>query len=255
MGGHLQSKAPLGVLVIHGFTATPESVAVLEKPLKTRGFPVSMPLLAGHGAQSPEALRMVTFHDWIADATCAFHELVETSEKIVIVGHSMGALLSLQLAAAYAAMVDSLVLAAPALKLSSLLAPGRPLHFAAAPLARVVKKWNLKPVYADAEHIRCSDQYAWAPTEAILSLFELIERTIPLLGSVRVPVLVLQNRKDTTVLPESAAMLLDRLGTCRQQQSVVWLERSEHQIFCDCEREMAVLSVLEFVSGRRNLAG
>ncbi|MCF8384032.1 MAG: alpha/beta fold hydrolase [Chlorobium sp.] len=250
MAEQRQAKAPAGVLIIHGFSATPESVAILEKPLRALGLPVSLPLLSGHGAPSPEALRGVTFHDWMADADRAFQALAEKAEKIIVVGHSMGALISLRLAAEYADTVDSLVLAAPALRLASLLAPGRPLHFAAAPLSLVIKRWDLKPVFAGTNYLKCAGQYQWVPTDAILSLFELIGTTLPQLGSVNVPVLLLQNRRETTVLAESEAMLFKLIGTRHAEQSVIWLERSEHQIFCDCEREEAVRAVLAFVSGR-----
>lgn len=250
MAEQQHAKAPVGVLIIHGFSATPESVAILEKPLRALGLPVSLPLLSGHGASSPEALRGVTFHDWIADACRAFQALAEKADKIIIVGHSMGGLIALRLAAQYAGTVDSLVLAAPALRLASLLAPGRPFHFAAAPLARVIKRWDIKPVFTGPDYLGSVAQYAWVPTDAILSLFELIGATLPLLGSVTVPVILLQNRRETTVRSESVAMLFNRIGTSHAERSVIWLERSEHQIFCDCEREEALRAILAFVSGR-----
>lgn len=245
-----QQRAPIGVLMIHGFTATPESFAVLEKPLQSLGVPIRMPLLAGHGTPSPEALIGVTFHEWMADAAKAFRQLSMEAEKIVIIGHSMGALISLQLAEKYPSTVDSLVLAAPALKLFSLLAPGRLMHFSAPFLARIIKKWDIKPVFAGPDYVRCAGQYAWAPTDAILSLFELIVRTSSILDRVRVPVLILHNRNETTVLPESADHLYRHIGSASDHKKIVWLEHSEHQIFCDCEREKAATAVLDFVADR-----
>ncbi|NTV08715.1 MAG: alpha/beta fold hydrolase [Chlorobium limicola] len=245
-----QQRAPIGVLMIHGFTATPESFAVLEKPLQSLGVPIRMPLLAGHGTPSPEALIGVTFHEWMADAAKAFQQLSMEAEKIVIIGHSMGALISLQLAEKYPSTVDSLVLAAPALKLFSLLAPGRLMHFSAPFLARIIKKWDIKPVFAGPDYVRCAGQYAWAPTDAILSLFELIVRTSSILDRVRVPVLILHNRNETTVLPESADHLYRHIGSASDHKKIVWLEHSEHQIFCDCEREKAATAVLDFVADR-----
>jgi len=214
------------------------------------GLPVSIPLLRGHGAISPEALRGVTFHEWLADVDAACRQLAEEAARIVIVGHSMGALLALHLAARYPGTVDSLVLAAPALRLSSLLAPGRPLHFMSVWLSALVKRWGLKPVFAGTDHLDCPGLYAWAPTDAILSLFELIRSMPPVLAEVHVPLLVLQNRHETTVLSDSVAMLCALAGTAPEEKSVFWLEHSEHQLFCDCERELAMRTVLAFVSGR-----
>lgn len=243
-------RAAIGVLLIHGFTATPDSLAILEGPLKSLGLPVAMPLLTGHGELSPESLRGVSCRQWIDDVSRALQEMSAEAEKIVVVGHSMGALLALQLAGAYPGIVDSLVLAAPALRLSSLLAPGRPLHFIAEPLASVIRKWEIKPVYAGEDVLRCPGQYDWAPTDAILSLFRLIGMTEPLLADVHVPLLILHNRSETTVLAESADMLYERIGTSPNRKRIVWLDRSEHQIFCDCERNRAMQVVVDFVRGR-----
>lgn len=243
-------RAAIGVILIHGFTATPDSLAILEGPLKSLGLPVAIPLLTGHGERSPEALRGVSCGQWIDDVSRALQEMSAEAEKIVVVGHSMGALLGLQLAAAYPAIVDSLVLAAPALRLSSLLAPGRPLHFIAGPLSSVVRKWEIKSVYAGEDVLRCPGQYDWAPTDAILSLFRLIGMTVPLLADVHVPTLILHNRRETTVLAASADMLYERVSTSPNRKRIVWLERSEHQIFCDCERNRAMQAVVDFVRGR-----
>ncbi len=243
-------SSPLGVLVIHGFTATLESVSALYMPLKELGIPVRMPQLAGHGASSPEALRGVTWEAWVSDAGQAFQELRSEAERVIVIGHSMGALIALNLAVLYEGQVDSLVLVAPALKLASLLAPGRPLHFAAYLVSRVIRKWELKPEFADKKNEGCAPHYAWVPTDAVVSLFELIKKSISLLGYIKVPVFILHNRKESTVLPESAIILSDSIATDPSEKSIMWLESSEHQTFCDCEKEKAVAAIIDYVSGR-----
>jgi carboxylesterase len=241
---------PFGVLVIHGFTATLDSVKALYMPLKELGIPVRMPQLAGHGASSPEALRGVTWEAWMSDAGQSFQELCCEVEHVIVIGHSMGALIALNLAVRYEDQVDSLVLVAPAIKLASLLAPGRPLHFAAYLISRVIKRWNLKPVSAGIRNEGCTPHYAWVPTDAVVSFFELIKKSLMLLGNVHVPVFILHNRKERTVLPESATILCNNIATDPSEKSIMWLERSEHQTFCDCEREKAVKVIIDYVSGR-----
>lgn len=134
-----QQKTQLGILVFHGFTATTDSVSLLVDALHRTGVLVRAPLLAGHGASSPEALRGITCTDWLTDAEKAFSQLSASCEKIILVGHSMGALLALNLAVRHESRVDSLVLAAPAIKLYSIFSPGRPLYRFAPLLARVKK--------------------------------------------------------------------------------------------------------------------
>ena len=243
-------RSPLGVLIIHGFSATHESVQVLLKPLRELGIPISLPILAGHGASSPEALRGLKWDAWMADAEQALEELLLQAERIIVVGHSMGALLSLNLAVRRPGKVDSLVLAAPAIKLVSVLAPGRPLHFAARFVSFFVKNWGLKSVFSGEHSLNTMLHYEWAPTDAIISFFELIKKIRPLLGSVRVPVLILHGCRENTVRPESASILYHQIATDASAKSILWLKRSGHQLFCDCERETAVQAIIEFISRR-----
>ena len=51
------AKQPYGVLIVHGFTSSLDCVSGIEPPLKALGLPTRMPVLRGHSAESPEALR------------------------------------------------------------------------------------------------------------------------------------------------------------------------------------------------------
>jgi len=106
-----------------------------------------MPVLRGHGQSSPEALRGVTWHDWMTDAEGALEGLMTEAERAIVIGHSLGGLIALHLAADHVAHVDSLVLAAAAIQCASPLAPGRPFHFLVPLLALFVRRWNTPPIY------------------------------------------------------------------------------------------------------------
>jgi carboxylesterase len=235
-----------GILIIHGFTATLESISALCEPVKALGVPFRMPLLAGHGASSPEALCGVKWELWLQDADRAFQELAREADQIIVIGHSMGALIALNLAVRYPARVDSLVLVTPALKLVSLLAPSRPLHFAARLVSLMVKRWSLKSDLTDG----CKPHYDWVPTETIISFFDLIKKTSLLLSQVDVPFMILHNRREATVLPESAIMLYNETATAPSDKSIIWFERSGHQVFCDCECDKAVRVIIDYLSSR-----
>jgi len=244
-----------GVLILHGFTGTLESVKALLVPLQNLGVTVSMPLLEGHGQDSPEALRGVKWQAWLADAERALQLLSRETDRIIVIGHSMGSLLALNLAVNYPNKVDSLVLATPAIKLASMLAPGRPLQSFAFLVSKIFKNWDLKPLFFDSQCASVLPHYSWVPTNAIISFFELIKQTLPQLCRVKVPVLVLQCRRDSTVLPESATILFKNIATEPSGKSLFWLEHSDHQIFCDGDRVKAVQAVIDYVSGRMDKAG
>ena len=248
-------KQPFGVLIIHGFASSLDSVREVEPPLKSLGLPTSMPVLRGHNQSSPEALRGVKWHDWMADAEAALRSLMEEAEKIIIVGHSMGGLAALNLAADHIDSVDSLVLVAAAVQLANPLASGRPLHFLAPLVIRLFKKWSLPPVFADKALARYDTNYHWAPMDAIASFLEFSDFTRKMLTDVRAPALIMQSRKDTTVAAESAEMIYKRISTPEAQKRIMWFEQTEHEMFHDCEKDAVVAAVVEYVRERCGLKG
>jgi carboxylesterase len=108
----------IGVLLIHGFTATTVEVKWLADYLHNKGFTVSAPLLPGHGT-SPEDLNQRKHAEWIACVEKAYLDLRKICSTIIVGGESMGAVLSLYLAEKYSE-INALLLYSPAIKISSL---------------------------------------------------------------------------------------------------------------------------------------
>lgn len=244
------AKQPYGVLIVHGFTSSLDCVSCVEPPLRAMGLPTRMPVLRGHGAETPDALRGVTWPDWVADAESALQDLLTEAEKAIVFGHSMGGLATLTLAAEHPDRIDSIAVAAGAVQLANILAPRRPLHFLAPLLVRFIDKWPLPPKYADPELAQYDTNYPWAPTDAIASFFEFTQVTRQRLQEVQVPALIMQSRSDTTVAPESAQIIYDGILTPSDQKRIVWFEESEHEMFRDCEREDMIGVVVEYVRER-----
>jgi carboxylesterase len=247
------TKQMLGVLILHGFTSSLDCVSGIEPPLKALNLPTRMPVLRGHGASSPEALRGVTWHDWVADGETALQALLTETEKVIIFGHSMGGLVAIHLAAEYKQAVDSIVLAATPVQLVSPLAPHRPLHFITPLVRRFLKKWDLPPVYADKRLAQYDTNYRWAPMDAVLSFTEFTDVTRRRLAEVRVPTLIMQSHKDTTAAPESADIIYNSISTPREQKRIVWFEVTEHEMFRDCERSATIETVVKYVQERVDL--
>jgi carboxylesterase len=220
------------------------------EPLRRLGLEVVAPLLRGHGEQSPEGLRGVTWRDWLEDAERALTNSAAHDGKLVVIGHSMGALLALHLAARHPELVDSVILATPPIRLASLLAPGRPLNFLAPIVSLLVDRWVLTTRFADPDNAIRLNHYQWAPTMAILSFFDLVNETQHLMDRILVPALILHGRNESIVLPESADIVLNSISTSQEKKSIVWLEKTDHQIFCDCERKAAVEAAVGFITNR-----
>jgi carboxylesterase len=247
------AKHQFGVLIVHGFSSSLDCVSGVEPPLQALGLPMRMPTLHGHGAESPEALRGVVWQDWVADAEAALHDLLTEAQQAIIFGHSMGGLVTLTLAAEHPEVIDSIVVAAAAVQLASPLAPGRPLHFLAPLVARLRLRLDMPPTYADPELAQYDTNYPWVPSDATLSFLDFSKITRRRLPEVRVPTLVMQSRNDSTVAPESADIIYNNISTPREQKDLVWFNRTEHEMFRDCEREAAIGTVVDWVRKRTGL--
>jgi carboxylesterase len=65
------------------------------------------------------------------------------------------------------------------------------------------------------------------------------------LSAVRVPVLLVHSRGDTTVEPQMMPLIYERLGS--DDKPMLWLERSGHIVTKDREREQVYHAIREFV--------
>ena len=94
--GFTLSGGKIGVLVIHGVTGSPVSIAPLAKFLNKSGYTVNAPCLPGHGS-SWEELNETTWQDWFAEVEKSYLDLQEKCDRVFIAGFSMGATLALRL--------------------------------------------------------------------------------------------------------------------------------------------------------------
>lgn len=89
---------PVGVLLIHGLSGTPTEMKYVGKALAKAGYTVYGMQLVGHCGTEADLLR-TGWRDWTASVDRAYERLRPEVDRVWIGGLSMGALLSLELAA------------------------------------------------------------------------------------------------------------------------------------------------------------
>lgn len=243
-------KMPFGVLIFHGFTDRLDSIQIIVSALAGLDLPVRTPVLRGHEADSPEALRGVTWGDWVADAEAALEGLLNEAEKAIVIGYSLGGLVALTLAVEHPGDIESIVLAAAPVQLNSPLAPGGPLNFLVPLIKRLVKKWDTPPAYVDRERIKYHTSYPWVPMDSIASLLDFTVAARNRLSEVSVPTLILQSRNDSAAAPGSAKVIYDTISTPPNEKKIIWFEKTEHEMFRDLEREAVTGTVADYVKKR-----
>jgi carboxylesterase len=102
----------VGVLLIHGFIANAYSMHQLKHGLEACAYQISVPLLPGHGG-APEDMAGVTLEQWIECVYAAYEKLRQSCESVIVVGQSLGGVLSTLIEYRFRS-VEQLILLAPA---------------------------------------------------------------------------------------------------------------------------------------------
>jgi carboxylesterase len=232
------SGGPVGVLLCHGFTGSPQSLRPWAEFLAAAGLSVSLPRLPGHGTTWQEMNR-TRWGDWYAEVDRAFQELRADAEEIFVAGLSMGACLALRLAEQRGSAVRGLVLVNPSVTADTKL-------FLLAPVLKLVVS-SLKAVGDDIKKPGVTEgAYDRTPTKAAASLPGLWKATQAQLGQVSAPVLVFKSTEDHIVGPASLEVL--RRSLPAGQLTVQDCPDSFHVATLDNDAEAIFTGSLEFIS-------
>jgi carboxylesterase len=225
-----------GVLVLHGFTGTPQSMRPLAEALASAGFTVDLPLLPGHGT-SVEDMIPTRWPDWASGADAAYRSLAARCDRVVVAGLSMGGTLTCWLAARHPA-IAGIALINPLIQ-----APDA--EFRA--VIQSLLDGGVEVVDAIGSDIKKAGSveaaYPATPLAAALSLFEAADALVPVLGDIRCPTLLLTSRDDHVVDSTSGDLLVAALGGPVER---IHLEDSYHVATLDHDAPIIERSVVEF---------
>lgn len=230
---------PSGVLLLHGFTATPVEVKLMGQYLHERGYTVSGPLLPGHGT-TIEAINACSWRDWVDHAARAYAELTARCTRVFVGGESLGGLLTLYLGSAYPE-IAGLILYAPALRIANPLVYLSPLFKF---LIKMLPK-NREEDDPDSVVNQRWNGYTVDPVPAIAQVLPLqrqVRRRLPL---VKQPIIVFQGRLDTTLKQSGAEEIVAAVQSANKE--LVWQDGSSHCIILDVEWEEVAEKTLAFI--------
>ncbi|MGC1330830.1 MAG: alpha/beta fold hydrolase [Pseudomonas sp.] len=142
-------NGPVAVLLIHGLTGTPTELRKVAQGLAKSGYTVYVPTLAGHCGDNAD-LQATTWRDWYNSALKTFEGIRKVHEQVFVGGLSMGAVLSMHLAAQRPGEVAGLLLYSTTLRYDGWNMPWvarlTPL-FMAFPFGVHICRFNEKPPY------------------------------------------------------------------------------------------------------------
>ena len=232
----LLSGGSEGVLLIHGFTGSPAELLLLGEFLNRAGYTVLGVRLAGHGTSEFE-LERTNCADWFNSVLDGYALLKSSCEKIFVVGHSMGALLSLKLAALK--HVDKLVTLSPPFFIDD------DLHLEKLPPRSECKGLFVIKPRRKLKNVppAVNKTYRKFPLVCVHEFLNLLNEVKELLSKVQSPLLIIHAEDDHTAKFESAVFLLNSVAS---ENQLVTISAGGHLIPLTEGREFVFKNIVKF---------
>ncbi len=255
------------VLLIHGLTGTPHEMRFLANYFNRRGYTVSCPRLADHGAPIHvlKRARWQKFYDTVRED---YLKLRETYTEIYTGGLSMGALLALLLADEFKDGVAGVSCLSPTLFYDGWNCPWYRcllpfgyvtklkyfFYFKEEPPYGVKNKalqQRIHEFYAKAKLDNMDNVaqygYPYFPVSLLHQLEKLVTYLVKRLSNIAAPVQLIQATEDDMTSVKNSQFIYDRVRST--QKELVLLRDSYHIITADQERGTVALKMAEFFNG------
>jgi lysophospholipase len=214
-------NADRSLFLVHGMSEHGQCYEHVARSAVARGWTVVVPDLRGHGRSGGEHIHVNDFSEYVADLSRVFEWSGLRSQRTVMVGHSMGGLISARFVQQYPDRVSALALLSPLLgvrvrvspftvALARILSVVRPLSRFRKRIDPAHSSRNPEALSRGAEDplIRQSLTAAWyfAMRSALQTAWDLAEQ-------IACPLLVLQAGSDLIVDPEAPLAWLERVAS------------------------------------------
>lgn len=210
----------------------------IAERIASAGYSVELPRLPGHGT-TVDDMMTTTWADWSKAAEDAYDELAGRSERVAVVGLSMGGGL-----AAYVAEVRPSV--AGCVLINPLVKPAAP--ELAEGLAALLESGveSIESIGSDVKKEGVVESsYSATPLAQVKSLFEAMQTVYENLGEITAPTLLLSSREDHVVTPDNGDDLVAKVSGPIER---VWLENSYHVATIDNDQELVESLTMDFLS-------
>lgn len=231
-----------GVLLVHGFTGSPQSLRPWGEHLAAQGWTVLCPRLPGHGTSMNDLAR-TTGDDWYREAEMALVGLSERCSSVFVCALSMGGTVALDLAARHPGRVAGLVV------INGSIYSDDP----RARMAPILGKlpFSVKGIASDIadpnEHELGYDRVPLRAAAALLAYQDAVKSRLP---QVQAPLLLMVSRQDHVVPTGNTAYIAEHVSSTDVE--VVWLERSYHVAPLDYDAPIIFERSTEFIVKRAN---
>ncbi|MFC7395008.1 alpha/beta hydrolase [Scopulibacillus cellulosilyticus] len=223
----------IGILVIHGFTGSTQSMRDLGEAYAKEGYTVCGPRLKGHGTHYYE-MEQTTYADWIASVEEGYQWLKERCQTIFVTGLSMGGTLTLYMAENHPD-IQAIIPINAAIDIPDMAAlqNERETRFLDA-IGSDIKKPYVRELAYDK-----------TPVKSVKEIVMLMEKVRNGLHKIQCPALIFVSTEDHVVPPGNSQMIFDNISS--RQKRLVQLDNSYHVATLDNDKELIIEETLRFI--------
>ena len=231
-------SSKIGVYILHGFSSTTYEVKQLAEFLAQHGFHTVANNLPGHGTNLEECNR-IKFNHWLEFVKKDVAKLASESEKIFVVGVSMGAVLTLYLASLFP--LNGFVAAGTVLKFKKYFSTN-----ILVPIVCHIKKFQQKNKVVTVEGVQFYgyDQY---PLVALNEYRKMIKSIIPLIHKIKCPGLAIHSKADNVSTEKNIKTITEHIDT--NNLEIMYVDNAHHNMFdANIDREKIFNKILDFLN-------
>lgn len=244
-GIYLPAESDRGILFLHGFNDTPQSVAPIARALHARGWTVSAPLLPGHGRADDALERTGSADAWIAHARSEWDAFRGRVPNAVLCGQSMGGALSVMLAAEHPPR--ALVLLAPYLAMGRIPRWASMFWWLGQLLVPVLVSDGERALYDAEARAQSLGRGVFTP-RLVAELRRVVSAARRVLRHVSVPTLVVHSRGDYRIPSKSATRTFAALGAV--DKTMIWRDDAGHVLGADRGHDELAAMIAAWLSAR-----
>jgi esterase/lipase len=219
-----------GVVLVHGFLASPAEVRAFGERLMAEGHPVIGVRLKGHGT-SPHDLRIRSHLEWRASVRRGYEIMSHLSPEVLVVGFATGASLALLLAAERPRQLVFVAAVSAPIEFRMHSVRFAPLFHRINKLSQWVYAQNgIKPFH-EAEPEHPDIEYRNMPVQALVELRKVADLLVQRLDDIACPVMIIHGSDDPVIDPASAQVIEARVGS--MEKSLHMIKSDRHGILHD----------------------
>ena len=214
-----------GILLIHGFPASPAEMKPLGESLHDHGHTVYGVRLKGHGT-SPYDMEETPWEEYVKSIEQGYKVLSLCCTEIIVVGFSVGAVIALDLASQSRDNVRGVVSISASIEVEGM---DNTAFFLSAQMDKLITLIpGVKSKFIEWDTESPDINYRSVPLQKLTELKNYIEKVKEQLKAVSVPLLIIQATDDPLVKKRSAEIIYETVSS--KKKEIYWHQSDRHNV-------------------------